>query len=397
MAVSLTSVPNQYNGLAQPFAFGLTMSQGNTATEVRDLTYQLFAEDGTALMVKPNVVPYKPSEFKLDFAPIIWGYVRTTLPVLNSMAPATDRTIIRGFKLRYGEVIFNKITCETTVNFDDESPVYYAINAALDDFRADLFNDYQTIILNSIPNNISMCQSQQAWLYIFSRTSGTIDYLVQFEDDTGKLDSFNYPGGGQVTILPIGTGNGFYRNGNEAKRVRYARLSFRDNVVDGKASFGNASTYHISVDDCCKEGDGALKEIYFQEQLGGISSIRFDTVAIGGNRSTEKVCISKPATKNLPYPVRQRYGEQVSRNQSRGSLILSANFSYEPSMADYLNNLVSSSLHLMRKRISADDGGEVMGKVTVADGGYELLKEGEEAELSITIQSAEAGLMPKWG
>jgi len=262
MAISLISQPKKYSPAHWDVPFVVQMSDLGTPPTRLDFGYYLADAAGTRLQEDKKYKPYAiGTDFHVNFRAISRRLVYTSFPV-ESSAAQTDANIIKGVKMKYGEVSYNSTTCATVKTITSDSNTFYLINAGA---NTDTHALWGTSSGFSAPRTgLLLHQRPDRWRLLH----GSKDYLWYL--GTGTIEIKYYNGATQ-----LGSTQTFTLTG--ATTVKYVCLDYSLYSITAMPTHALVRVWDGTIDAgkeyrieycCCARQDDYLGVLYL-EPMGG--------------------------------------------------------------------------------------------------------------------------------
>lgn len=269
MAITTVSVPSTLSNLVnEPFAFEFSMTPVDTVTERRRFGYQLLDSDDNPVSAKELITPKDGETFCIDFNQDICGLVSTGVPTCEGSS--NNHPEMEGvFKLQVFEHVFNKDTCQISIENENVLGDYTVINAANQYWGAQLLGSGGWGWLNPMAGNLEMCRSRCQLIYLWSNNSINIGMTAR------SVSGINYtivrshagvnPRVKSFVINPaefaaLMTPGEAATEAENLKRIQYISVE-----VDG------TKLVHFKLKTCCN-----VQRIAWQHSGGGYSFMQFD-------------------------------------------------------------------------------------------------------------------------
>lgn len=302
MAVSIVSSPNALSPVANGWQFVFNLSDSGTLPEVRQAVYALY--DGAGALIKDLDIsrPVGGGNFAIDFKEDIKGELFAALPPFGASGVQNDNTLMKSFKVQFGEKIINVETgaVTTSLSFSDTYKVLGGANNVMDN---SFITDSTPKLLTYRPKEYGMFKDSDDWVWLLG--NGTAMYHL-YDEDGALLASQVLSAPYEMNAIPLGLESlGYlvaYPNANVLK------VQIQAGALD--------ETYEIDFDEYCKSSKEDFIEILFQEPLGGRSVAVFQKLDnIGVNIQQNEVLINR----DILYSTNLRIdgGNSISYKESR--------------------------------------------------------------------------------
>lgn len=320
----------------------------------------------------------------IDFYRDLMGIVYTPPPPFSAPSSSSQNiTIINQIVVEYGERTINTETCDPAVDtVDGTTDVIDVINGIHRVYGQPIQPTLGRKILTNRPKRYSVNRNSYDWVYVF----GQIDISVVYYDvnmnilgATDWLINETHPGS-KIIVIPCGFQNspvgtvtiGIYSSDQ-------IQLSNPDGLV-----------YFIDGNLCpCEFGE--TKDLYFQNQYGGVDMIAFECVE-AKQMNVAKQYLTYKYDEGLGHVNAAKAGQRrVARNTSSPTLTMRRQFDYL-SLEDsrWLDECAASGNVWMREIMH--DGTEFLIRMNIVDASVPTF--GEEVEFMIQVQYSEEWIYP---
>ncbi len=370
MAVTINTEPNAVQPL-EGVVFGATLSSAGTAPNVISLGYKFFGPSGALIAI--SEIPYTGQEEKFDFTRLVSEQLSTAAPSLSSRSVFTETDFAKDFYLSVGEITFNEDTCETTVNISTNSSTIKAVNIRVPSWidAAD-FDSGDLFSLTARPSRTEVRSNQSDWLHVFTK-SGTCNYYVDavFSDGTTQNNSGSFSITENAHRIPIGPANCVF--GPYSKKLTSYTVRIRETPLGA-----DIASYKFIVKDECLSLP--VREFVAVEPLGGVSSLKIDSVSAGVSPSGGTFQES-----SAPGTAKSAITGGISRLRGEGTQVftLTGRMDYSPGVENWLAGMFSSRQTWVRY---IDRNGSRLVKCVVLDGQYPTASGGREVSYSVTVR-----------
>lgn len=177
MAIELQNTLKTFYAAHDCIELEFLMDDIGTAPDKKWMAYYVSSPDDIMLVDQQDYIkPYAIDKtFIRDLKSVAENLVRTSIPDL-SLTTYEDTEIIRGIKLKYGEVLFNGETCNTTVDFSLETDVMYILNASLQQKEKDYFSGTTPVLLQHRDLNKILYKGQYDFFYVLGAGKVTVKF-----------------------------------------------------------------------------------------------------------------------------------------------------------------------------------------------------------------------------
>ncbi len=280
MSITINTQPNALNAVGECFKVGATVSTPASADVIRRLQYTLLdSSDNVILPAQSTKIVGQ--EVPLDFAPHLKGQVYTTLPTLNQTVRFPDSNFMKGFKVKFEEVDYDTSACSgSVVNEIATTSEGKLLNVAPQYWQNGLLTTTSPIIFSYKPSVIRLSPNQNDWLWLYTGSGATFTVTLSVDDNIQYID----------TSL---TQDRVYTFGIGAPNLTGASISGTPQkaVIQFMRNSSLFASYTILFDQQCD--DEEWREVYFQEPLGGISSVLFDEFRFNVPRSASSIALER--------------------------------------------------------------------------------------------------------
>ncbi|MCA9366759.1 hypothetical protein KC887_00640 [Candidatus Kaiserbacteria bacterium] len=393
MAVTLIEQPAETVAAANCPKYSLLLDSAGVDPIVNSIGYELYV--GGEKLAGLEEIGYTGAAEDFNASEILKAQVRATLLDYNATAPTTDNAAVKQFYLRYGQIQFNKDTCDRSTSLGNQSATRYAVSAVFPWYLDESVIDAGApVVLSERPARVQIYTGQRDWLHVW-RKSGSIAVRFKGYDSNGTLvqqvtrtASLNR----QVRIFPIGPGNGFFSP--MLSSVSYYDIEVHDSapgdpdinalgqedfaiqpIAEGGEVGLNAIVWacRFSLASCANQS-APNDEIYFEEPIGGYSGIKFLEVQARSSTSSQRYLKGVPCGitspgRGLDYGV-TRYGVE-----SYEGWLMRTEIPYEDGIERWISAFFSAKNHFMKFKLPA--GGFTYAKVNLVDGTYNILNNRE--------------------
>jgi signal peptidase I len=272
MSASITSNPNALNPIGNGLIWKIQLSDIGTDPLEKRAGWQLESSDGV-VAEKSSTRPGSSGDIlQLDFGVNIRGLVKTKLPTISALGVQNDTTIIKEFRLKYGDIVINKDTGTVTDNVSNYSSYYKVFNGANNIWDESLITSSGVYILSYRPSTYNILRGSLDYIWVLGST--TVTYTVYYSDNTTQsiVQSAPY----DANIVPVG-------------------LPFLESLLDSPYTVDDVTTLTILVgsqlytigfeEDCQGNSKLTFMEVLFLEPAGGRSIMVFQDVDSAGTQS----------------------------------------------------------------------------------------------------------------
>jgi hypothetical protein len=183
MAVTIVDQPNTLSPLANGFKFVLNLPDSGDNENVKQGVYQL--HDSSGLIKEMGVFrPQGGGDVAIDFKEDIKGKVFAKMPSFGVNGVQNDNTILKTFKILYGEKNIDTVNrvVTTDTSFSSDFKVIAAANNVINSF---FIEDETQKILSLRPKNYNMIRNSHDWIWLYG--SGSVTY--KFYSESGLIGS----------------------------------------------------------------------------------------------------------------------------------------------------------------------------------------------------------------
>lgn len=268
MAVTITTNPNALQPVENGFQWTIALSDLGTDPVEKRAGWQLESSAGV-VAEKSSTRPGSTGDpIVLDFKKNIRGLMKTMLPTIGALGVQNDTTIIKEFRLKYGDIVINKDTGAVTDNVSSYSSYYKVFNGANNLYDSSLITSAALTILSYRPDAYNILRNSLDYIWVLGATSVT--YLIYYSDNTTQsiVQSAPY----DANIVPIGL------------PFLSALLSGHtsDDVTQLVITIGS-TVYNVGFENTCDgANDLTFMEVLFLEPLGGRSIMVFQEITGAG-------------------------------------------------------------------------------------------------------------------
>lgn len=336
MAVTLVTSPNTLTPLTMGFPFKLNLSDDGTHPIYRQAIFELQDSGGATIKKLSSARPVGGGDIPLDFRDDIKGRVRAKMPTFGVSGVGNDNTIMKEFRLRYGErVIDVSVPGSSVTDSLSNSSNYKVISAANNVFDASLITSSAERILSYRPKKYSLYKGSYDFMWLLG--SGTVTYTLYDAagDDTVVVSSAPY----EANIIPMNL-----NSLGASMNTQYMTVRVQAGAVD--------ETYTIDFGTDCNQSLDNAVEIMFIEPLGGRSVALFQTLDnVGANMKFNEVLIYKNIT-NIA-DLRQDGGNTITYKDTYGTFSMTREMSGDVAEQQWvLGFAASGEYHIRRKDIN---------------------------------------------
>jgi hypothetical protein len=371
MAVTIQSSPNEVIAAHNCARWCLSIDDIGTPPDSKNVIgFQLIDELGNPLhaleVINPRAagfhecIPYKRN---------IENLVYTSVPIIGVNTATEDPTAYKKIKLKYGEINYDFVTCETLENIVSESTEHILLNCAFPEYFNPFIGD--TFVMSNRPNVMDFNNDSLDWIWVYGTASVNITAYNKAGTSTniGTVVTDLFP----VTIVPVGRGH----YGMPAGTVRYrVRITYGAVTRD--------IWYFEKCQDCKR-----YNEVLFLERYGGRCTVLFDcNPVVSISSSYQEIfkhtpCFTAPGGESLiDQNVLSRGGRTISQKQSWESVTLRKFIPNDMKYIEFYKEfLASNSYHLRMEKNSLERG---YIKFLVESGSIRIYQDQEEPLLEIT-------------
>lgn len=153
------------------------MDDLGTAPDKKWMGYYIAnADDDMLVDIPEHIKPFSIDKtFIRDLKSVAKNLVRTKIPDLT-VTTEEDTEIIKAIKLKYGIVSFDGATCQTTVDFSEETSLMYILNASLQQNELDYFDGTTPVLLQHRETNKVLYKGQYDFFYVLGDGKVTVKF-----------------------------------------------------------------------------------------------------------------------------------------------------------------------------------------------------------------------------
>jgi hypothetical protein len=312
MAITQINSPSVLSNLvANPLLFEFSMSPVETATEFRRFGYQLCDDNDKPITAQELITATDGEPFTIDFQQDVCGIVYTDVPDCNS-AINSQPEMEKAVRLKVFEHVFNKDTCQITIENEATIGDFTVLNAANQYWGNQILGAGGYLWLNPMPAEVELCRSRCQLIYLWSTANTPIDITAtSFAGNDYQINRANASGVNAFLIDPAELAalmNGI-EGATTAENLKL--INYISVVVDG------ILFTRFKLDTCC-----CINRIAWQHSGGGYSFMQFDcdrelTVASKGSE------VYRWQDKNFAYE------PSLKRTRTEGGLSISARESFK--------------------------------------------------------------------
>jgi len=324
MAVTIVDQPNTLSPLANGFKFVLNLPDSGDNENVKQGVYQL--HDSSGLIKEMGVFrPQGGGDVAIDFKEDIKGKVFAKMPSFGVNGVQNDNTILKTFKILYGEKNIDTVNrvVTTDTSFSSDFKVIAAANNVINSF---FIEDETQKILSLRPKNYNMIRNSHDWIWLYG--SGSVTY--KFYSESGLIGSpLVVSAPYEVNIIPL--------------NLSSLDMLGDDSIVAMEARIQSGSideTYEIGFATDCGDLTDFI-EILFVEPSGSGSVMLFESLdSIGANINQNEILINRnmQTLNNL----RAEGGFSISSKSTRGTFSGTKQMSGEKKEISYFLSFASA-------------------------------------------------------
>ena len=371
MALTITNA-NALNTVGECFKVVVNASNP-PANTIRKIRYTLLAQDNTEIL-PPQSIPLTGQDVALDFAPHLQGQIHTSVPLLNTKFRAIDPNFSASFKVFVEQVDFDTNSCAAPTVSESLTTLERKIfNVAPQYWQNGLMTTTSPVFFTYKPSQFYLTRNQNDWLWFYTGSGATFSMVVTTYNQAGvgvgqlneslMQDAVYYMGVGAANI------SGFTVPSDTARMQ-----------IDFRRDGSTIQTYNIVfIDDCEEE---SWREIYFQEPLGGISSLLMDTFEFTPNRSVSSIELEQECNLALGLNATKTGGLSGTNSQSFRTIRWTKEIDNSTDFADFLDGLAASHHFWVRQKIGKVL--DLMTKITINPGSIQTRNIEGNAVVSIT-------------
>lgn len=293
MPITLNTTPSgTINYIGNPAIFNFTMTGIDSPTELRRFGYQLLDGTGTAIGPVETYLPQEGVAFSFNFQEDLYPFVKTAYPQ-NCGADRAEPEMEYDFKLRYWELVFDKDTCETTIENSVDSATYTMLNTAEQYWGYVNTGGDGFSLLTLYPRAYELCRNSCLSVYVTGGATMTLDVVTKAAPSTEIDTVFSGPNSMVISPSEIATDLAI-----DVSTITAVKLLFDDNLY---------TTFLMT--DCC----GA--KIVYQTAGGGYATMFMDEEdSLSIKTSHVEVYSYQPRTTNeAPYAesIRMAGGQRI--------------------------------------------------------------------------------------
>lgn len=267
MSVTIEQHPAPYNSAYDCIKFVLKTTDIGSGNISKTMHVMLYDENNIALWRRPAPcqVNISGGTYELDLSKDLYGLVFTSIPNTNIALPTADPNIVKGFYIKYGNIIIDKTSgnCVTIDEINQTSDMYYVVNGVAQEYERDQFNTNLPNILTHQPKVSYQCRNARNWTTIL--TNGT-PINITYSASDGQTPVNVSTGTNRAYIIPLHPQNIL---------PFWQQIEWMD--VQIGSPFPEDEKFRIYFKDgcCCNED---YINIMYLDPLGGRGTISFDCV-----------------------------------------------------------------------------------------------------------------------
>ena len=277
MAVIIVSEPLANSSASQCFQWVLQIDDIGAGNITKKVGYQLFDQDDNEITIMEHRdAAYVGQKFELDFSSDVQGRVTTMIPYPDVPNAIPDPYCIRGFYLKYGELIYDSDNCGLAVNNANiVSTAKYVINGVIQEYEPDYYNTLPSVITH-LPRNTVQCRDARNFTWVLSDGAGL---TVEYTSSLGTIQSLAI-GSNKIAQIPLHPQELL----SDWETIEYMDVQIGVEMAPFRITF---------TDDCCN--GGKYSNILYLDPLGGRSMISFEQVeSFELSTSFTELCRYKP-------------------------------------------------------------------------------------------------------
>jgi len=376
MAATIDSAPADVVAVGNCIRYGVSLSDGGTAPEVKSTGYQLFVE-GAAIMAKIRQIPYTGATEYLDFSKVLRSQVRTTPQQPGAVVSnVEDADFEKEFYLRYGEVVFNSDTCDTNLSgVSTNDTTKKVANIAFQWFQDQGDLAAGVIPCTNRPATNYVCRDQSDWLWLYKGSAGNYAVIFRVNYNDGTSDAISVEVSPGAKIFSIGPGNFF----DPFLIVAGKKWVWYEIEVYSDLATTLVKSFRFNVVDCCS---GSFPdELYWLEPMGGYAGMKFDTVRVGNGITSRVYDQGVDCSASTVEGLGVNGGKTKGFVSSVRTVSLQKTIPYTEGIELFLEGLISSKSHFVNQ---PGPSGEVLAKFILSDGSYTVSDNGNSISLSVS-------------
>lgn len=338
MSVTVITTPDVISPIGNGFRIKLNLSDSGSGNIIKQAFWVL--KDGSGNVIKEEATsrPIGGGDIPLDFKDELKGLVRAKMPLFGVTGVQNDNTIMKEFKLSYGERTIDVSVpggSITDTNGDTENfKVLSAVNNIMDD---SLITDATPRILSYRPKKYNLFPKSYDFMWVLGSGSGNVTYTLY--DGMGGNSvvpmSITFP----VSAIPMNL-----NTIGASLATAYMTVRVQDGALD--------QTYTIDFQGDCAGSQENSVEIMFIEPLGGQSVALFQTLEnVGADIKFNEVLINKNI--DNVADLRQDGGNTMIYKEIKGTFSMTREMGSDPKEIDWVLGFAASGQYHMRRTDTA--------------------------------------------
>lgn len=339
MGVTLVTTPTALTPLTSGFKFKLNLSDSGTHPIYKQAIFELQTSGGSVIKKQSAVRPVGGGDIFLDFRDDVKGLVRAVMPTFGVTGVQNDNTIMKEFRLNYGERIIDvTVPASPPTDSVSNSSNFKVISAANNVYDASLITDMTERILSYRPKKYSLYKGSYDFMWLLG--SGTATYTLYDEDGTSSSQVLSAPYNANALPMNLNTLGA-------PMTTQYMTVRVQAGAID--------ETYTIDFGTDCQGSQDNAVEIMFIEPLGGRSVALFQMLdSVGANMKFNEVLIYKNIT--TVADLRQDGGNTMIYKDTYGTFSMTREMSGDPAEQMWvLGFAASGEYHIRRKDINGTE------------------------------------------
>lgn len=372
---TVVSIPSLVSTGLRSLEYIFNMPSVGVAPEQKIFRYRLKNQtDNTYLTDWKYYIPVTDGQnIKIDFVKDLYGIITTTPPELKFPNTVfTSNNPIKKIAVEYGERLINTDTCADPIDTTDGTTNSIdVLNGIARVYQLPIPPSDPFVILSKRPSRYELNTGTYDWIDVI----GTIQIDIAYYTEQIGLGTVTYNAtgihpGSVVTRIPIG-----FQFANPL--ATYFVVSSPQLVT---VENPGGVLYTVTSNLCgCENGEN--RDIYFQNNMGGIDCISFDCVDVKQMQIAKQYITSK--YNKLSSNIRKEGQRRAINNTSSPIITLRRQFE-DITFLDsrWLDECAGTSNIWMRDTI--EDGSDALIRMNINDGGVNTYEDNIELILQLT-------------
>lgn len=353
MAVTVVTNPNALNPVSNGVKWKLNISDTGTHPIYKQALFNLQDGSGNDISALSVGRPIGGGDIPLDFRDDIKGRVRAIMPQFGVNGVQNDTTIMKEFRIRFGERIIDVTVPGSISDSFSNSSNYKVISASNNVFDSSLITSETERLLSYRPKRYSLFPDSYDWIWLLG--SGTVTYKLY--NSNGVLQSTTpVSASNPVNAIPMNL-----NSIGASLTTSYMEVRIQAGAID--------ETYTIDFDSECEGDKDNAVEILFIEPLGGRSVALFQTLQTVGATIDQNTALIYKNINNVT-DLRSLGGDTIIYKNTYGTFSMVRQMSGDPKEIDWVIGFMASGEYHIRRKDTA--GAEFWAKFIVDSGSFQL-------------------------